>query len=63
MTRTRHYYTPVSRHPVATLAGERMGAMLTAEREVIVEVDAGPLPRVDVAALAAFLAMVNGVVR
>lgn len=55
-------HTP-DRPPVATLTGERCGAMLTVEREVIVEVDAGPLPRVDVAALAEFLAMVRRVVR
>lgn len=55
--RTRHYYTPVDRRPVATLAGERFGACLTAEREVIVEID-GPLPKVDVAALGEFLRMV-----
>ena len=58
MTRPRHYYTPVSRHPVATLTGERMGACLTVEREVIVEVDDGPLPKVDVVALGQFLTMV-----
>lgn len=57
MPRPRHYYTPVDRPPVATLAGERFGACLTAEREVIVSVDEGPLPKVDVVALAAFLRM------
>ena len=39
------------------------GDLCSLGQRVIVEVDAGPLPRVDVAALAEFLAMVRRVAR